>query len=393
VQTLANQSDYEEALRFVAASDRKILRVTISPAAKVDRSRVPSTVCGRPFSGSQFGPLQGLLEMAKTTLPDLLSNPALRSMAEGLLQSNSVKIVQPFACDCCNANISGDRFNSTVRPDFDLCKACMESAKGQELEKEHRFKRVTALEALVATLSNGGTFDAFFAPGSAAPEPVAIHYALCDVCNQTILGVRHKCLDCADYDLCNVCRTRPAPHAQGHVFFSIVDPAVRQVPVDVMAQHKTKRDLEEAARREAAASAAAAESARRAAESRAAEEAQRKEEDEAAARKAAEIKAAEEARKVAEIKAAEEAKAREVALLTKLVPPPVASAPPAEPENEPSAFELNLQTLESMGFRQSIFSFLPSVISPRPLSDRKRNIQILVRNRNKLFESIQELLG
>jgi len=48
---------------------------------------------------------------------------------------------------------------------------------------------------------------------------------------------------------------------------------------------------------------------------------------------------------------------------------------PVEPEREPSAFEKNLQTLESMGF-----------------TDRKKCIQALVRNRNQLFETIQELL-
>jgi len=288
--------------------------------------------------------------MAKSSLPDLLNNPALRSMAEGMMQSNLVKVVQPFVCDACNANIAGDRFNSSTNPDFDLCKSCMESAKGQELEKEHKFKRITALEALIATLRNGGTFDAFFAPGTASePEPAARHHAICDVCNQSIVGVRHRCLDCADYDECNVCHLRPAPHVDGHVFHAMPDPSVRAVPEEVALKHRAMRETEEASKRAAAAQ---AEANKRAAEA--------------------------EAEAIAN-------KEREAALLTKLVAPPlpcnkVEDAVPVEPvvvdEKEPSAFERNLQTLESMGF-----------------SDRKRNIQVLVRNRNKLFESIQELLG
>jgi len=383
--TLSTQSDYEEALRVVASSDPKILRITITTAHKEKDAAAKDAPRRCPFGsaapafppfggcarsgGSMYGPLQGLIDMAKTSLPELLNNPALRSMAEGMLQSSAVKIVQPYICDCCNVNISGDRFNSTVKPEFDLCKACMESAKGQELDKEHHFKLVTALEALVATLSNGGTFDAFFAPGRATdPEPVAQHHAICDVCNQPVVGVRHKCLDCADYDECNICYLRPTPHVEGHVFYSIEDPAVRTVPSEVMAQHKAKRELEETARREAAARVAAEEAAKVAAA-----EAARKAEEE----RMRLVKAAEEAaQEAAKAKAEAEVKAREAALLVKLTPAPVASAPPAEPEKEPSAFERNLQTLESMGF-----------------GDRKRNIQVLVRNRNKLFESIQELLG
>merc|ERR1712137_398541 len=94
-------------------------------------------------------------------------------------------------------------------------------------------------------------------------------------------------------------------------------------------------------------------------------------------RKAAaqDAKKAEEAAKQAQAdakKAAEEAsrlKKKEV----HVVPKPTAPKPEPKPA---SAFEANLQTLESMGF-----------------TDRKRNIQVLVRNRNKLFESIQELLS
>ncbi|KAI0033814.1 hypothetical protein K488DRAFT_46854, partial [Vararia minispora EC-137] len=43
-----------------------------------------------------------------------------------------------------------------------------------------------------------------------APEvPKPIHRGVhCDICGKTIEGVRHKCLDCPDYDLCTSCITQ-----------------------------------------------------------------------------------------------------------------------------------------------------------------------------------------
>jgi len=39
-----------------------------------------------------------------------------------------------------------------------------------------------------------------------SPENQVVHPAICDKCNQRIVGIRWKCQTCADFDLCNVCR-------------------------------------------------------------------------------------------------------------------------------------------------------------------------------------------
>jgi len=55
---------------------------------------------------------------------------------------------------------------------------------------------------------------------SAQNAPV-VHPATCDKCQQTIAGVRYKCLSCPDYDLCSTCEEQNAQehfHSEEHVF-------------------------------------------------------------------------------------------------------------------------------------------------------------------------------
>jgi next-to-BRCA1 protein 1 len=49
---------------------------------------------------------------------------------------------------------------------------------------------------------------------------------VCDACDLTIAGVRHKCLDCADYDLCTSCIREGAleKHSPFHEFYDIKEP-------------------------------------------------------------------------------------------------------------------------------------------------------------------------
>ncbi|KAH9004296.1 hypothetical protein EDB86DRAFT_2797743 [Lactarius hatsudake] len=42
-------------------------------------------------------------------------------------------------------------------------------------------------------------------------SPVIHSNIICDLCKEMIIGVRHKCLDCPDFDLCSSCLSRPNP--------------------------------------------------------------------------------------------------------------------------------------------------------------------------------------
>ncbi|KAI0066569.1 hypothetical protein BV25DRAFT_1849133 [Artomyces pyxidatus] len=56
-------------------------------------------------------------------------------------------------------------------------------------------------------------------------EKVVHENIICDSCEKTIEGVRHKCLDCPDYDLCSTCLQKPpSVHPGTHAFFAIEEP-------------------------------------------------------------------------------------------------------------------------------------------------------------------------
>jgi next-to-BRCA1 protein 1 len=94
-------------------------------------------------------------------------------------------------CDGCGmVPITGDRYKCTVCPDFDLCSSC---------EKKEIHPASHALLKLKE------------------PARRDIHYGVtCDGCGvKPIEGVRYKCLDCPNFDLCSACEEKnqhPSDH-------------------------------------------------------------------------------------------------------------------------------------------------------------------------------------
>ncbi|KAI0274799.1 hypothetical protein BC834DRAFT_1037443 [Gloeopeniophorella convolvens] len=75
-------------------------------------------------------------------------------------------------------------------------------------------------------------------PTSLTPCPLVIHQnILCDMCRETIVGIRHKCLDCPDFDLCSSCLVhqpdRLGSHMKGHALFAIDEPGGVWVHTDL----------------------------------------------------------------------------------------------------------------------------------------------------------------
>jgi len=105
-------------------------------------------------------------------------------------------------CDNCKCKIPfpGSRFKCNTCPDFDLCSKC--SAIKDIHNPNHKFVEIKH------------------------PRDI-LHNALCDSCGNFIVGDRHKCLTCPDFDLCTTCRQKPSIHPEGHNFEKLERPIRR----------------------------------------------------------------------------------------------------------------------------------------------------------------------
>ncbi|KAL7938930.1 hypothetical protein V8C35DRAFT_289636 [Trichoderma chlorosporum] len=116
-------------------------------------------------------------------------------------------------CNCCVQELPEWEFlHCTTCEDFDLCQACFaKDAHGHH--PKHAFVPAVA--------------------GTKMPDHVTVrmgagrnqaHHAICDGCDKYITGVRHKCLDCPDWDYCSDCIPNAASVHANHRFAPIYEP-------------------------------------------------------------------------------------------------------------------------------------------------------------------------
>ncbi len=109
--------------------------------------------------------------------------------------------------------------------DYDLCTACYKLDKHAH-HPMHEFKPV-AEDASV-----GGSFAKMMRPGRGVK-----HNAICDGCDNYIHGVRHKCIDCPDWDYCDSCiKNAGFIHAR-HRFVEVYKAGSSFLPLVVEPEH------------------------------------------------------------------------------------------------------------------------------------------------------------
>jgi next to BRCA1 gene 1 protein len=105
-----------------------------------------------------------------------------------------------------------DFVHCTTCEDFDLCKSCFAKDRHGHHPK-HAF--------IIVAPDSQVTEDVVRRLAAGRNEK---HNAICDGCDKYIVGVRHKCLDCPDWDYCDDCVTNAHFIHPDHRFVPIYEP-------------------------------------------------------------------------------------------------------------------------------------------------------------------------
>lgn len=136
--------------------------------------------------------------------PAPLVVPLFRSYLQHNVRRTCNNCVQEFA--------ESEFLHCTTCADFDLCKLCF------VLDAHGHHPRHGFTAAVEGTL-NSKEVSCRLAPGRNVK-----HNAICDGCDKYIDGIRHKCLDCPDWDYCSGCVVNAGFVHPNHRFVPIYEP-------------------------------------------------------------------------------------------------------------------------------------------------------------------------
>ncbi|KAI5926950.1 hypothetical protein F4810DRAFT_699245 [Camillea tinctor] len=121
-------------------------------------------------------------------------------------------------CNCCVQEFPEKEFvHCTACDDYDLCKGCFANEKHGHHPK-HGF----------TTAVKGTVFEPSIM-SRLSPGRNTSHNAICDGCDKYVRGVRHKCLDCPDWDYCSECVQNAHFVHPDHRFVAIYEPLADRV--------------------------------------------------------------------------------------------------------------------------------------------------------------------
>ncbi|EXX66310.1 hypothetical protein RirG_125040 [Rhizophagus irregularis DAOM 197198w] len=118
-------------------------------------------------------------------------------------------------CDCCKNIIRGMRWKCTSCLNYDLCQVC--KSKSPSI---HRHSNKHAFQPIPYPRTSNHT-----------PRPENLHSATCDYCESVIFGIRHKCINCPDFDLCNNCISLAPTQHPNHTFVPIHRPGEPEIKI------------------------------------------------------------------------------------------------------------------------------------------------------------------
>ncbi|EIM23703.1 hypothetical protein WALSEDRAFT_31185 [Wallemia mellicola CBS 633.66] len=181
--------------------------------------------------------MEGFLNKLSVTMNSFEQDAHLESLAN-LTKSQTSLAMHEAVCDGCNNRIQGVRMKCTTCRDYDLCVGCF-SVGTHDHETFHRIcdpsKPLPSVPKSIDT--NTPLLSTNTSVRSSHSKPNAHHSANCDMCKSGIIGTRHKCTICPDYDVCDNCFGRTHEEHPLHEFADLTDPKLIRVPEELQVVH------------------------------------------------------------------------------------------------------------------------------------------------------------
>ncbi|KAL1865276.1 hypothetical protein Plec18167_009471 [Paecilomyces lecythidis] len=174
-----------------------------------------------------IAPRKAEVEAEKTeknteSVPALVPEPTSKSTESILASSETLQETNDRTCNACFKEFDEAKMVSCEHcEDYDLCLTCLlKDSHGHN--PAHEFSLIRnqqfCLKSLVVARCRPGRQHA--------------HAAVCDGCDKRILGVRHKCLTCPDWDYCWECVKEAPMNHPGHrfvpIYGAIAEPSTSQ---------------------------------------------------------------------------------------------------------------------------------------------------------------------
>ncbi|KAI1311932.1 hypothetical protein EDD11_003250 [Mortierella claussenii] len=227
---IKNNEDVTEAIRSFSMQSQPsptvmVVRLDVEPLQK-DRRIVSDDVRDKLFFATQALSHMSVLESRPQKVETAEKAPVAQENDSTLENENEETLHANVYCDICLNTVRGIRWKCRDCDNYDLCQTCY--AQPEFGHPPHRFRRIEKqINNEEGTLfSKTKRHPIEHMPG------VAAHSASCDLCLNRIIGVRHKCLQCPDYDLCQTCLPLAHAHHKEHTFIPIAYPGQVEVNVD-----------------------------------------------------------------------------------------------------------------------------------------------------------------
>ncbi|GJJ76370.1 next to BRCA1 gene 1 protein [Entomortierella parvispora] len=134
-------------------------------------------------------------------------------------------------CDACLAPVRGVRHKCLDCDNYDLCQTCRPHAENLH-RADHAFKAVDKSTECRRQSPHSAPRHGLSSAFSPKTVKNSAHLATCDICTVAIVGIRHKCFQCPDYDLCQECLPLARTYHSNHDFIPIAFPGQISVKLD-----------------------------------------------------------------------------------------------------------------------------------------------------------------